>query len=112
MALISRKKKIFKISPALRKYIEAYGRGKRLGIQYEDLTRYNSSIPLLDKNGKDTLWETVFYPDSEIGHIHKPLKMIYAILKAGGDISVMEHLFVDRVDVCIYGNTARFASGS
>ena len=108
MALISRKKKIFKVSPPLRKYIEVYGRGKRLGIQYEDLTRYNSSIPLLDKNGKDTLWETVFFPDSELGPINKSLKMIYAILKAGGDISVMEHLFVDRVDVCIYGNTRPF----
>ncbi len=108
MALISKKKKIFKINPPLRKYINLYGRGKKLGIGYSDLTRYNSSIPLIDRNGKDTLWETVFYHYSEEKPIHDSLKMIYAILKAGGDISVMEHLFVDRVDVCVYGNTRPF----
>ncbi len=108
MALISKKKKIFKVSPQLRKYIDSYGRGKRLGISYSDLARYNSSIPLLDRNGKDTLWETVFYHNTEEKHINDALRMIYAILKAGGDISVMEHLFVDRVDVCIFGNTRPF----
>jgi hypothetical protein len=108
MALISKKKKIFKVTPLLRKYIEMYGRGKRIGIQYQDLTRYNSSIPLMDKNGKDSLWETVFYHNTEEKHLHDALRMIYAILKAGGDISVMDHLFVDRVDVCVYGNTRPF----
>ena len=108
MAMISRKKKIFKVSPYLRKYIESYGRGKSLGLQYSDLTRYNSSIPLLDKNGKDTLWETVYFHGSEEQHINEALTTIYAILKTGGDVSVMKHLFVDRIDVCVYGNTRPF----
>jgi hypothetical protein len=108
MALISKKKKIFKITAPLRKYIEASGRGKKTGIQYQDLARYNSSIPLIDRNGKDTLWETVFYNQSEEKHIYDSLRMIYAILKAGGDISVMDHLYVERVDLCVYGNTRPF----
>ncbi|NVK51270.1 MAG: hypothetical protein HWE09_15970, partial [Cyclobacteriaceae bacterium] len=40
--------------------------------------------------------------------IHQSVKRIYAILKAGGDSSVMEHLYVDRIDLCIYGNTQPF----
>lgn len=108
MALISKKKKIFRINPPLRKYIDVYGRGKRIGIQYQDLARYNSSIPLIDRNGKDTLWETVFYNSSEEKQIHDSLRKIYALLKSGGDISVMDHLYVDRIDICIYGNTKPF----
>jgi len=108
MALISRKKKIYKISRFLRDYLQSYGREQQIGIQYEDLTRYSTSIPLYDYKGVDTLWETVFFPDSEEKHIHDELKRIYAILKADGDVSVIEHLYVDRIDVCIYGNTKPF----
>jgi hypothetical protein len=108
MALISRKKKIYKISRFLRDYLQSYGREQQIGIQYKDLTRYSTSIPLYDYKGVDTLWETVFFPDSEEKHIHDELKRIYAILKADGDVSVIEHLYVDRIDVCIYGNTKPF----
>jgi len=108
MALISRKKKIYNISRNLREYLQTYGREEHIGIQYDDLIRYNSSIPLYDKQGNDTLWETVFYSESEEKHIHEALKKIYAVLKADGDVSVIEHLYVDRIDICIYGNTKPF----
>jgi predicted unusual protein kinase regulating ubiquinone biosynthesis (AarF/ABC1/UbiB family) len=36
------------------------------------------------------------------------LKKIYAILKADGDVSVIDHLYIDRVDLCVYGNTKPF----
>ena len=29
-------------------------------------------------------------------------------MQSGGDVSVMKHLFVDRIDLCIYGNTKPF----
>jgi len=108
MAIISKKKKIYKISPHLREYLELYGRERILDVTYEDLTRYTSSVALFDHSGKDTLWETVFFNQSEIPHIHTALKKIYAYLKADGDVSVIEHLYIDRVDVCIYGNTKPF----
>jgi hypothetical protein len=108
MAIISKKKKIFKISPYLREYLQTYGREQNIGIQYNDLTRYTSSIPLFDHNGNDTLWETVFYQQSEEEHIYNALKKIYAILKADGDVSVIDHLYIDRVDLCVYGNTKPF----
>ena len=53
-----------------------------------------------------------------MGHDHLPaggdvgaqrgLKQVYALLKVDGDFSVMEHLFVDRVDFCTFGNSMPF----
>jgi hypothetical protein len=108
MALISKKKLTYRISPQLGEYLAAYDREAEIPLRYTDLLRYDNSIPLYDKNGTDTLWETVFYPQSEHEHIHESLKHIYAVLKADGDMSVMRHLYVDRIDLCVYGNTQPF----
>jgi hypothetical protein len=82
-----------------------YGREIKMPLCYNDLTRYDNSIPLYDHKDEDTLWVTVFYPQDDMHHIYDGLKKIYAILKANGDLSVMKHLFVDRIDLCVYGNT-------
>jgi hypothetical protein len=108
MALISKKKIPYKISPKLRKYLQKYGREKELPLKYSDLTRYDNKISLYDKNGNDTLWETVFYPQTDLAEIYEGLKAIYADLKTDGDESVIKHLVVDRVDVCTYANTLPF----
>ncbi|MEM6830972.1 MAG: hypothetical protein AAF551_10700 [Bacteroidota bacterium] len=108
MAIISKKKKPFSISQYLRTYIKKYDREIDLPIYYGDLVRYDNSIPLYDKAGNDTLWETVFFPQSDMDPIYSALKKVYAILKADGDLTVMEHLTIDRVDLCIYGNTQPF----
>ncbi len=108
MAIISKKKEIFPISKALRSYIKKYDREIDLPIYYSDLLRYDNSIPLYDKIGNDTLWETVFFPQSDMAHINASLKKVYAIMKADGDLSVMDHLIIDRVDLCAYGNTQPF----
>ncbi len=108
MAIISKKKEIFPISKALRSYIKKYDREIDLPIYYGDLLRYDNSIPLYDKAGNDTLWETVFFPQGDMAHINASLKKVYAIMKADGDLSVMDHLIIDRVDLCAYGNTQPF----
>jgi hypothetical protein len=108
MALISKKKIVFPISVGLRKFLQKYGREVDFPIHYSDLLRYVSSIALYDYKGNDTLWETVLYADSDREEIHYSVKKIYALLKAEGDMSVMEHLYVDRIDLCIYGNTQPF----
>lgn len=108
MAIISKKKAIFPISKALRSYINRYDREMDLPIYYGDLIRYDNSIPLYDKAGNDTLWETVFFPQGDMDIIYGALKKVYAIMKANGDLSVMDHLIIDRVDLCVYGNTQPF----
>ncbi|MGL4629666.1 MAG: hypothetical protein ACRCVT_00565 [Leadbetterella sp.] len=108
MALISKKKVPFKISSKLRKYLQKYGREKELPLKYDDLLRYDNKINLYDKNGNDTLWETVFYPQSDMEEIYENLKAIYADFKTDGDESVIKHLVVDRVDICTFANTLPF----
>ena len=108
MAIIHKKKIPFPISSCLRGYLRDQEREKPLPISYTDLTRYVNSFALYDKHGNDSLWETVLYAETEGLQIHQALKEVYAILKADGDVSVIEHLFVDRIDICIYGNTKPF----
>jgi len=108
MALISKKKTIYPISPKLRVFLNRYGREVDFPIQYNDLLRYSTSIALYDSKGNDTLWETVFFAESDREEIHYNVKKIYSILKAQGDMTVMEHLYVDRIDLCVYGNTKPF----
>ena len=108
MAIISKKKIPFPISASLRAFLEKYDRLFDLPIEYNHLLRYDNAIPLYDRKGNDTLWETVFYQQDDMESIHYALKKIYSILKADGDVSVMNHLFIDRVDLCVYGNTQPF----
>ncbi len=106
--LISRKKEIYPISDFFLEYLTRYGRMDDHGVRYEDLLRYNNSIPVYDEEGNDTFWSTVFYPESEQREIHDQLRTVYAILKADGDLSAVKQLYIDRVDLCLYGNTLPF----
>ncbi|WP_162342815.1 hypothetical protein [Cyclobacterium salsum] len=108
MAVISKKKIIYPISENLRAYLIKYGREVDIPIHYKELLRYTNSIALYDFKGNDTLWETVFYDESDRNEIHYKVKKIYALLKADGDMTVMQHLYVDRIDLCTYGNTQPF----
>ncbi len=105
---ISKKKDFYPINPSLKSYLGQYSRDVQLPVQYSDLTHYAHSIPLIDQNGNDTLWETVYFSQLDMQEIYPGLSMIYAMLKANGDISVMEHLYVDRVDYCSFGNSNPF----
>ncbi len=108
MAIISKKKIPFQITDQLWSYLEKYGRAYSLPISYDDLHRYDNSIAQYDGKGQDTLWETVFYSQADLEEIQLSLKKIYALMKADGDLSVIEHLFIDRVDLCVFGNTKPF----
>ncbi|EDM81436.1 hypothetical protein PPSIR1_39635 [Plesiocystis pacifica SIR-1] len=108
MGMISRKKQPYPISPGLRAYLRRHRREVELPIRYEDLTYYGDTIPVYDKRGRDTLWESVLYPAHERRRIHRELVGTYASLRVTGERGLMEHLVTDRVDVCSYGNTQPF----
>tara|TARA_R110000868_G_scaffold359350_1_gene621186 strand:- start:164 stop:1210 length:1047 start_codon:yes stop_codon:yes gene_type:complete len=108
MNTISKKKIHYPIKPPLRKYLKNYSREMRLPIGYSDLDHYENGLPLFDKDGKDTLWETVYYSQSEMEEINAALCSVYAQLKTEGDVSVMEHLYVNRIDFCPFGNSKPF----
>jgi hypothetical protein len=105
---ISKKKVHYPIVPSLRKYLKQYSRELKLPIAYQDLNHYESSIPLYDKAGKDTLWETVFYAQTEMQEIHRQLGKVYILLKTEGDTQGLDHLYVDRIDYCPFGNSKPF----
>lgn len=106
---IPSKKKIgFKVNDDLMAYLKRHNRYLKLPVEYQDLARYMSSLPLLDADGNDTLWETVYYPESDMSDLNRALTEIYAFLKTDGDIRVQELLSVARIDFCTFGNTHPF----
>jgi len=105
----SKKKISYDIISPLRLYLRKYGRETRLPLQYEDLLRFSVSVPLIDAQGEDTLWETVYYGgESESSELYNALTQIYALLKTDGDFEVLEHLSVARIDYCTFGNSKPF----
>ncbi len=105
MGAIRFKKPLIPVGDRLRNYLAVTHREIEVPIGYPDLIRFNSAITLFDKRGNDTLWETLIYSESDREFIHQSLRKIYALLKVGGDLSVIDHLYIDRVDYCLYANT-------
>ncbi len=104
----SRKKPIFPVSDLLRNYLKNHGREVKLPVSYRDLMHFTSSVPLKDKYGKDSLWETVVYDMKHWDFIREGLVRMYAILKTEGDLSFTSHLDVARIDFCSFANSSPF----
>jgi len=99
---------MFPVSDKLRSYLKHHGREVKLPVSYKDLLHYTYSVPIRDKYGKDTLWESVTYDMREWNFIREGLVKIYAVLKTEGDLSFSKHLDVARVDYCSFGNSHPF----
>lgn len=99
---------VYPVENGLLDYLNTYNRAVPLPLQYEDLLQYESAIPLLDMEGHDTLWETVFFMGSQEKDLHEALTYIYALLKTDGDTEVTRHLSVARIDYCTFGNSKPF----
>ncbi len=105
---ISKKKPSFPVNEALRDYLLYYGREIHLPVLYDDLLHFDGSVPVYDKQGKDTLWETAMYNQHDAPAIHEGLKQTYSILKTEGEGSVHKDLHIERVDYCVFGNSNPF----
>ncbi len=106
--LMSKKKPAYPIRERLDKYLEKYNRKIEIPIFYEDLLRFSGSIAVEDKDGEDTLWVRVYYPDHERNEIDLSLKKVYSILHSDGSDRILEYLNVDAVDYCTFGNSKPF----
>jgi hypothetical protein len=104
----SRKKPIFPVGDLLRDYLKQHGREVKLPVSYADLRLIAYAVPLKDKNGQDTLWETVSYDMQHWQYIRAGLVKMYAILKTEGDMTFSKHLDVARVDFCSFANSSPF----
>jgi hypothetical protein len=104
----TKRKPSFPIGQDLRGYLRRYKRERELPVTYERLRAFHEVIPLTDENGKPTLWDTVIYDANEMPELNEALKEVYAWLKVDGDLSVVSHLYADRVDFCTFGNSTPF----
>lgn len=104
---ISKKKPSYPISQALMDYLRKYSRELIIPVSYLDLKHFFTSIPLEDKDGNATLWETALYSDSEMKELNEGLTEIYSILKSDG-LTLIDHLSVARIDYCSFGNSQPF----
>ncbi len=104
----SRKKPIFPVADALRNYLKQHGREIKLPVSYSDLLHVSYAVPLKDKHGKDSLWETVSYDMQHWQFIREGLVRTYALLKTEGDMSFSKHLDVARIDFCSFANSSPF----
>lgn len=104
----TRKKPHFPISEGFRAYLRRYQRERELPVTYERLRSFTESVPLVDAEGKPTLWDSVIYHPGEMPSLNEALKQVYALLKVDGDFSVVRHLYIDRVDFCTFGNSMPF----
>lgn len=104
----SRKKPFFPINDELRSYLKTHGREIALPLSYNDLMNFTYSLPIRDKNGKDTLWEKTLYDMDHWRFLQEGLVKLYAIIKTEGDYSFTSHLEVARIDYCSFGNSNPF----
>ncbi len=105
---ISKKKLSFSVSKPFKKYLRRYGREMNLPVSYDMLKHFDGSIPVRDNLGKDTYWETVFYNPVMTDEIHAGLKRVYSHLKSSGPTQAEEHLHIERIDYCLFGNSKPF----
>ena len=104
-AVTQQRKQFFPINNLFREYLSIFHRSLELPVSYEDLLKYDDSFPLINKEGNDTLWQTLIYEQQFGRDVYEGLKRIYVQLRSGGDESILGNLYIDRVDFCTFGNT-------
>lgn len=105
---MSQKKPHYPVHPELRDYLKKYRREVSLAATYDALLNFSNSIPLLDQDGNNTLWQSVIYDNYLQDEVQKALVEIYAALKTDGDQSFVSSLRTDRIDHCLFGNSNPF----
>jgi len=103
-----KKKEFYPINKDLRLYLVKHNREVEVPIMYSTLLEFSDSMAVYDKDGKDTLWESVVYDQSRMIEIHTALKKIYSTIKSDGSMKLTNHLSVDRIDYCTFGNSRPF----
>jgi|TARA_B100001093_G_scaffold37381_1_gene31986 hypothetical protein len=102
-----KKKKFYPVTSGLSNYLDSFQRSFDIPVVYEELHRFSQLFPLLDREGKDTLWKTAHYEPSIREELNQKLIRIYSLIKTN-DIRVGDHLVMERVDFCEFGNSRPF----
>lgn len=105
---VSRKKPFYPVGAPLAGYLGRHEYLADIRVTYTDLLRSRSQVPVYDKAGRDTFWVTMLYEPSLMEELNEGLTRVYSLLKTGGDMLAIEHLFVERIDFCTFGNSKPF----
>ena len=73
---ISKKKPSYPVNSKLKGYLKSYKRDIKIPVFYDDLTRFQGSVVVYDKNDEDTLWIRVYYSDFEREEIDLSLNFV------------------------------------
>lgn len=103
---IEYKKPFFKIGNELNEYLINSSRCLEIPLQYEDLLRFTNLIPLQDKKGNNSLWKAAIYTPNDLDFLYAGLVEMYRLLMSDG--SKIDHLIVESIDYCSYGNSKPF----
>jgi hypothetical protein len=106
--LISKKKVPFPVTLMLQQCLDTYGRSIEIPVAYDDLLRFEGSVPILDGNDEDTLWVDCIYSTSDRDELVLNLKQLYSILHADGSDTILPFITVDSIAFCTFGNTKPF----
>lgn len=85
-----------------------YSREEELSVSYQDLLNFTQGFPVYDHDGKDTLWESVIYSQSDTEEVFQGLTRIYSKLQIDGGYTNLDHLTIDKIDFCTFGNSKPF----
>lgn len=102
-----KKKKFYPLGKRFLPYLREYGRLLEVPPVYEELHRYSELYPLFDREGRDTLWKIAVYDPSIRSELSRQLIQIYSLLKTN-EFRSREHLTLERVDFCEFGNSRPF----
>ncbi len=106
--VISRKKPSYPINQPLHEYLVSTNREIDLPLTYNRLMGFHEAAPLYDDEYRDTFWVTVIYEQAQRERLNEHLRQVYGLLKSVGRDVDQNHLFVDRIDFCEFGNSQPF----
>jgi len=107
VSIALKKKKFYPVGPNLLGYLGDYQRILAVPPIYEELHRFSELYPLYDREGHDTLWKVAHYDGSIRQELSRQLIQIYSLLKTN-EFRSREHLILERVDFCDFGNSRPF----
>jgi hypothetical protein len=105
---IDEKKPSYPIRTPLYQYLGEYGRLFDQDLNYKELREFSEQIPLYDRDGIDSYWQTVLYAPAQRDLLDQRLCQVYAALKMEGNQAFLKHLYIDRIDYCEFGNSQPF----
>ncbi|XOV66044.1 MAG: hypothetical protein ACFHU9_10445 [Fluviicola sp.] len=103
---IQYKKPAYKLKVHIRQHLRQYSRLETLPVSYDDLLQFKETVPNYDDNGKNTLWYSAIYDQSDTESLHRALIQVYEKLISDGD--PIPYLSIARVDFCTFGNSKPF----